>query len=84
VGEFDDSALLKVFGLRGTGLFPAASIIGDEVRRQYRVRPVGAVREVRERLYAVTVERRISHPAVMAICDTARSRFFPGKPRPRA
>jgi LysR family transcriptional regulator, transcriptional activator of nhaA len=73
VGEFEDSALLNAFGLRGAGLFPAASIIAKEVEAQYKVRRIGHVPDVRERLYAVTVDRRIKHPAVVAICEAART-----------
>jgi LysR family transcriptional regulator, transcriptional activator of nhaA len=76
-GEFEDSALLKVFGLRGAGLFPAAAVIAKEVEAQYKVRSIGRVPDVRERLYAVTVERRIKHPAVVAICEAARTLVFP-------
>jgi LysR family transcriptional activator of nhaA len=76
VGEFEDSALLKVFGFRGAGLFPAVSVIGKEVQNQYKVRRIGQVPDVRERLYAVTVERRIKHPAVIAICNAARTMIF--------
>ncbi len=76
VGEFEDSALLNVFGFQGAGLFPAASVITREVEAQFKVRRVGMVPDVRERLYAVTVERRIKHPAVVAICDAARTLVF--------
>jgi LysR family transcriptional activator of nhaA len=75
VGEFEDSALLKVFGLRGIGLFPAASVISKEIEAQYHVRPIGRVPGVSERLYAITVERRIKHPAVAAICHSAEVWF---------
>jgi len=73
VGEFEDSALLMAFGQRGAGLFPAPSPIAAEVERQYRVQEVGVLPGVRERLYAVSVERRIKHPAVAAIRDAARA-----------
>ncbi len=76
VGEFEDSALLTTFGLRGAGVFPAPSVIAREVERQYQVKAIGKVAEVRERLYAVTVERRIKHPAGVAICDAARTSVF--------
>ncbi len=72
VGEFEDSALLKVFGQGGMGLFPASSVIASEVERQYEVRPVGIVEEVRERFYAISVERKLKHPAVVAISQRAR------------
>jgi LysR family transcriptional activator of nhaA len=77
VGEFEDSALLNVFGFRGAGLFPAASVISRELAAQYRVRLVGKVAGICERLYAVTVERRIKHPTVAAICEAAERWFKP-------
>jgi LysR family transcriptional activator of nhaA len=84
VGEFEDSALLMAFGQRGAGLFPAPSPIAAEVARQYSVVPVGVVPGVRERLYAVSVERRIKHPAVAAVCDAARDFMDKGRtPRRR-
>jgi LysR family transcriptional activator of nhaA len=76
VGEFEDSALLKVFGQSGHGLFPAAAVIADEVIRQYQVREVGQLGGVRERFYAISTERRLKEPAVLAIMATARSQLF--------
>jgi LysR family transcriptional activator of nhaA len=76
VGEFSDSALLKVFGMGGAGLFPAPVAIADDVRRQYEARTVGTLEGVRESYYAITIERRLRHPAVMAISEAARNRLF--------
>jgi LysR family transcriptional activator of nhaA len=76
VAEFEDSALLKVFGQQGHGIFPAAAILEDEVRRQYGVRTVGCADGVVERFFAISVERRIKHPAVAAITEAARERIF--------
>lgn len=78
VAEFDDSALLKVFGQDGMGLFPSPTAIEREVCRQYGVVPVGRIDDVRERFYALSGERRIRHPAVSAICDAARTKIFGG------
>jgi len=72
VGEFDDSALMKVFGQAGTGVFIVPSPIAGEVAKHYGVRIIGSTEEVREQYYAISVERRISHPAVSAITETAR------------
>lgn len=72
VGEFDDSALMKAFGQAGTGVFAVPTAIAAEVARQYGVVMVGETNEVREQFYAISVERRISHPAVKAITETAR------------
>jgi LysR family transcriptional activator of nhaA len=74
--EIDDSAVLKVFGQAGEGLFAAPTVVEDAVRRQYGVRVVGRVESVRERFYAITVERRIAHPAAVAITRTAREELF--------
>jgi LysR family transcriptional activator of nhaA len=76
VAEIEDSALLKVFGQHGAGIFPAPSIVADDVRRHYGVRAVGATEQVREGFFAITVERRITHPAVAAIAAAARTSLF--------
>jgi len=71
-GEFDDGALLKAFGARGMGVFPAPAMIEKEVCAQYGVTVVGRAEELRERFYALTVERRLRHPAAVAIAGAAR------------
>ena len=77
VGEFDDSALMKALGQAGHGLFPAPSPIAGEVCRQYGVRSMGTIESVRQRFYAITVDRKLTHPAVIAICESARRKLFP-------
>ena len=76
VGEFDDSALLQAFGQAGAGMFAAPDVIESEVRRQYGVRVVGRLGFVRERFYAISVERKVKHPAVLAITNEARQELF--------
>ncbi len=76
VAEFEDSALLKVFGQEGLGLFPASSAISDEVQRQFKVMPVGTIEDVQERFFAISVERRLKHPAVVAISQAAKQDFL--------
>ena len=78
VGEFDDGALLKAFGARGLGVFAVPAMIEKEVCAQFGVAPVGRTEEVRERFYAITVERRLRHPAAVAIAEGVRA------PGPRA
>jgi len=72
VGEFDDSALMKVFGQAGTGVFIVPTPIAGEVAKHYGVQIIGSTEDVREQYFAISVERRISHPAVSAITKTAR------------
>ena len=75
-GEFDDKALLKAFGQTGEGLFPGTLAIADEICRQYEVELAGELDGVVEHFYAISVERRIRHPAVLAISSTAKSALF--------
>jgi LysR family transcriptional activator of nhaA len=75
-GEFDDSALMKAFGQGGVGLFPGTVTIQDEICRQHEVELVGEIQGVRERFFAISAERRIKHPAVLAISSTARKDIF--------
>lgn len=76
VAEIEDTALLKVFGQHGAGIFPAPQIMADEIGRQHGVRAVGHTAEVREHFYAISIERRIKHPAVAAITERAREEVF--------
>ncbi|MFO0744553.1 MAG: transcriptional activator NhaR [Myxococcota bacterium] len=78
VGELEDAALLEVFGSHGAGVFAAPSVIEAEIIRQLRVKVLGRVDEVRERFYALSRQRRLEHPAVVAICERARVELFGG------
>ncbi|HWQ53246.1 MAG TPA: transcriptional activator NhaR [Bryobacteraceae bacterium] len=78
VGEFQDSALLSTFGQGGAGVFAAPSAIEDEMRRRYSVGVVGRAETLQERFYAISVQRRLKHPAVLAICESARAKLFAG------
>lgn len=77
VGEFDDSALMSAFGQAGAGVFPVPLTTAKEVVRQYDVVEVGQTLDIRERFFAISVERRLSHPAVLAVSEAARRRFQP-------
>lgn len=76
VGEFDDTALMKAFGQAGAGVFPAPAVISEEIRRQYRVEMVGRTEEVDVKYYAISVERRLTHPAVVAVYQAAKEGLF--------
>ena len=81
VGEFDDTALMKAFGQAGVGIFPAPAVIAEEVRHQYGVEIVGGAEDVVVKYYAISVERRLTHPAVVAVSQAAkRVLFVDGKP----
>jgi LysR family transcriptional activator of nhaA len=76
IAEFDDSALLKVFGESGVGVFPAPTVIGHDIESMYRSEKIGEVTGVTERFYAISPERKIRHPAVASITETARGELF--------
>lgn len=76
VGEFEDTALLKMFGQKGIGLFPAPAVVEDEVQRQYNATVIGRADGARERYYAISIERRLKHPAVVALTENARRDLF--------
>ncbi len=72
IGEFDDGALMKAFGQAGVGVFIAPTVIAEEIKEHYGVKVVGETDDVREQFYAISVERKIPHPAVASITETAR------------
>ena len=75
-GEFEDPALLMTFGESGRAVFPAPTAIEREVLRSHRVAVVGRTSTVRERYYAISVERRLTHAGVAAITNAARTEMF--------
>jgi LysR family transcriptional activator of nhaA len=76
VGEFDDGALMTAFGREGRGVFMAPSVLEMETVAQFGVEVIGQSSELVEEFFAVSVERRITHPCVVAITDAARGQLF--------
>lgn len=76
VGEFEDSALLKSFGLAGKGLFAAPVAVSAEVSRQYRVRALGKLAGLREEFFAISVQKRLQNPALLELTRVARKKLF--------
>jgi LysR family transcriptional activator of nhaA len=81
VGEFDDGALMKAFGRDGHGVFMSPTVLETETSAQYGVQVIGQSDEMSEDFYAISVERRITHPGVAAISNAARSALFGGAER---
>lgn len=71
--EIEDSALLKTFALAGVGLFVAPIAVQAEIQRQYGCQMIGQIPSVYERFYAITAQRKLKHPAVMAILQNTGS-----------
>jgi LysR family transcriptional activator of nhaA len=76
VGEFDGSSLMAAFGEAGFGVFTAPSILSGEMRERHDAVSVGETRELRSEYFAISVERRLTHPCVLAITQSARHGIF--------
>jgi len=76
VGEFDDSALMKVFGQHDAGVFIGPTVLEAEIESQFQVKTLGRTRDIVEEFFAISVERRVTHPCVVAITGAARTALF--------
>jgi LysR family transcriptional activator of nhaA len=79
VGEFEDGALVNILALNGLGFMAVPSVVAQEAVRRYGFRPIGRTNECQQQFYAITAERKLTHPAVLAITSTARQRLFAEK-----
>lgn len=70
-GEFEDSALLKIFGAGGMGVFPAAELVHQQLLAQYGVQRIDALEGVVEHFYGISTERRVVHPLVRRMVAAA-------------
>jgi LysR family transcriptional activator of nhaA len=75
IGEFEDFALMRAFAEEGFGVFAAPSVVEEQLRR-YGFKKIGKTDEIRVRFYAISVERKLQHPAVVAICEAAQQKLF--------
>ncbi len=83
IGEFDDSALIKAFGQAGAGYFAAPTAIEAELAQQTGIQVIGRTENVREQVYAITNERKLTHPIIATICRLAQHNIFGEKIQPQ-
>lgn len=76
VAELDDLALASVLGEKALGVIAAPDVIAKELRRRYALQLVGSAKDIRQRFFAISIERKIKNPAVAAICEVARTKIF--------
>lgn len=76
VGEFQDSALMKTFGQAGAGIFAGPTAIAKEIRSIYKVVSIATLDNVDEQFFAISIERRLRNPAIVAISEAARQKLF--------
>jgi LysR family transcriptional activator of nhaA len=76
IAECDDLALASVLGEKALGVLAAPDVIAKELKKRYTLQLVGRAKDIRQRFFAISVERKITHPAVAAICQVARTKIF--------
>ena len=76
VAEFEDSALLKVFGQNGEGIFPIPTVIEEQIKRQFGVQLVGRIPDVLDKFFAISAEKRIQHHATQLVVRQAKNKLF--------
>jgi LysR family transcriptional activator of nhaA len=74
--EVGDCDLFEVLADADAGIFAAPAILELRFRRLFSVQVLGRVQSIREKYYAISTERKIKHPAVVAISDAARRHLF--------
>ncbi len=76
VGEFQDTALMKVFGQDSIGFFFGPSVIEKDICRQYKVEVLGRIHSIKEKFFAISAKRKIIHPASLAVTTHAQKKLF--------
>ena len=76
IAELDDLALASVLGEKNLGVLAAPDVLAAELRKRYALQIVGHAKEIRQRFFAISIERKIRNPAVAAICEVARTKIF--------
>lgn len=76
LGEFEDTALMKAFAHDSGAVFPAPQVIAQQTSRLYGVSVIGRAETVAEEFFAISAERRVKHPGVLAITNAARAQLF--------
>lgn len=76
VGEFEDTAMGIVMAADGLGFMPMPAIVSPEARLRYKLHAIGYAAECLDQFYAITAERRLTHPAVLLVTQNAQSRLF--------
>ncbi len=73
VAEFEDTAMMKIVATSGLGVIAVPTVVASEAIERYGFVPIGRTKEVEIQFYAITAERRFTHPAILAITRRLRS-----------
>lgn len=73
LAEFEDAALTKIVATSGLGFIVVPTVVASEAVERYGLVPIGRTKEVETRFYAITGERRFTHPAILAMTTSLGS-----------
>lgn len=76
VGEIEDPAFVNILALHGLGFMPVPTLVAKEIVTRFGFRAIGRTDDCQQQFYAITPERKLTHPAVVAITSGARDRLF--------
>lgn len=76
MAEFDDAALMKVAAVDGLGFFAVPTLVAKEAITRYGFQPIGRTEDCRQQFYVISAERKLTHPAVVAITSQAKARLL--------
>jgi LysR family transcriptional activator of nhaA len=68
--------LLRTFAVDVQGFFPVHSVAVSETIARYGFKVIGAAEDCRNDFYAITAERQLKHPAILAVTENAHLRLF--------
>ena len=76
VGEIEDPALVNILAVHGLGFIAVPTIVAKETIARFELRTIGHTEECQQQFYAISAQRKLNHPAVMAITSKAKSVLF--------
>lgn len=86
IGRFDSFSLARVLADSAEGILAAPQLIEPELQQRYGMQAIASIAELKTQLYAISLERKIQHPGVAAICNAIRDKLLtaPREPRRRS
>ena len=76
LAELEDSALLKAFSQSTGAAFAAPALVSGWISDLYGVAEIGSLEGVRERFFAISLERTVRNPSVARLVEAAHGSIF--------
>lgn len=69
--EFEDASLAKIVGTEGLGFVVVPTAVLSDAIERYGFVKLGTTRGIKTQFYAITAERKLTHPAIVAMTNRA-------------